>query len=94
MLQSGPRIQSFHSPDPWCVWKHVVVTQPDNQNCLQIVLKAYQKGEIGNFMVSLCYNFETAWTDALVCWTDIPWHGSPMQDRYFDSGLDHVLSLL
>ena len=74
--------------------KHFVVTQPDNQKCLQIVLKAYQKGEIGNFMLSLCYNFETAWTDALVCWTDIPWRGSRMQDRYFESGLDHVLSLL
>lgn len=75
--------------------KHIVVTQPDNQTCLQIVMKAYQKGEIGNFMLSLCYNFETAWTDALVCWTDTPWqHGSRMQDRYFDSGLDHILRLL
>jgi hypothetical protein len=75
--------------------KHVVFTKANNQKCLQIIIKAYQKGEIGNFTLSLCHNFETAWTDALVCWTEWPWsRRMHTREKLYESRMAHVLALL
>ncbi|RMZ83917.1 hypothetical protein DV737_g1521, partial [Chaetothyriales sp. CBS 132003] len=38
-------------------------------NSIQIVIQSFQKGELGNWTLSLRHNLETSWTHALAMWT-------------------------
>lgn len=59
-------------------------------NKSSLTLKAYQKGEIGNFVLSLTYDHESSWTDALIIWTDQTF----FDNRYNETHLSRLLTQL
>ena len=66
----------------------------DTAHRIQIILKAFQKGELGNWTLSLRHDFETASTDALVVWTARTSYEHVSLDRHWSSRLEHISAQL
>ena len=72
--------------------RHVII-RPDASK-IQIVIKAFQKGELGNFTLSLNHNFQNSWTDALVIWTGWTSHEHRALDGRWKTRMTHIIAQL
>ncbi|RMZ80402.1 hypothetical protein DV738_g2894, partial [Chaetothyriales sp. CBS 135597] len=61
---------------------------------VQIIIKAFQKGELGNWTLSLRHNFDTAWTDALAVWTGWTSGEQLLVDGKWPTRFHHICALL
>ena len=71
--------------------KHASSGQPQ---CIQIILKAFQKGELGNWTLSLNHNFETSWTNALCIWTGWTSREHKHLDSVWTTRFEHISAQL
>jgi hypothetical protein len=73
--------------------KHWTIKVQDPER-VQIIIKAFQKGELGNWTLSLNHNFETSCTDALVVWTGWTSQQHISLDRHWKTRFDHIVAQL
>ncbi|RMZ88456.1 hypothetical protein DV736_g4312, partial [Chaetothyriales sp. CBS 134916] len=69
-------------------------TASSGAKCMQIIIKAFQKGELGDWTLSLRHRHDTSWTDALAMWTSWTSIEHLAIDGKWPSRFQHICALL